>query len=104
MSRLFFVIADFYLRRQVVFPLSLVLHFNLHLRRTFTAKNIFYVINDLDTTSLNNVSPNVMNSGFIRNSTHARMLLLRALTAADSQHLSLTVGNFTRKSLHADRR
>jgi len=31
MSRLFVVIAGFYLRRQVVFPLSLVLHFNFHL-------------------------------------------------------------------------
>jgi hypothetical protein len=37
-SRLFVVIVDFYLRRQVVFPFSLVLHFYLHLRRTYTAK------------------------------------------------------------------
>jgi hypothetical protein len=86
MSRLFVVIAGFYLRRQVVFPLSPVLHFNFHLRRTQTVNNIFHEINDLDTTSLNNVSPNVMNSGFIRNSTYARLLLLRALAAGDSQH------------------
>jgi hypothetical protein len=38
MSRLFVAIADFYLRRQVVFPLSFVLHCNLQLRRAHTVK------------------------------------------------------------------
>jgi hypothetical protein len=87
MSRLCVVIAGFYLRRQEVFPLSLVLHSNLHLRCTHSAKNIFHAINDLDTTSLYNVSPKVMNSGFIRNSTYEGMLLLRALAAADNQRI-----------------